>query len=79
MSSCNPWDLDAHLIKMDTSPAMPEAPAPEMTRPRMTCHMVWPMPLCVVNIKLLLRDKTKGDSHNGATGSCQLMVQCSGG
>ena len=25
---------------------MPEAPKPEMTRPRMTCHMVWPMPLC---------------------------------
>ena len=24
---------------------MPDAPKPEMTRPRMTCHMVWPMPL----------------------------------
>jgi hypothetical protein len=32
-------------MRMETSAAIPEAPAPEMTRPRMTCHMVWPMPL----------------------------------
>lgn len=47
------------MIKMDTSPAMPEAPAPEMTRPRMTCHMLWPMPLCVVNIESLLVTKRR--------------------
>lgn len=33
---------------MDTSPAIPEAPAPETIRPRTTCHMVWPIALSFV-------------------------------
>jgi hypothetical protein len=39
---------------MDTSAPIPAEPAPEMTRPRTTCHMVWPMALIPVSTTIYI-------------------------
>lgn len=49
-------------MRMDTRTVIPELPAPEITRPRMTCDMDWPSPLTEI-ISILHTLETDGHLH----------------